>query len=389
MKKIKLFIVLFLAFTASFYVFDRYAVKGDKPVKVIPAVRIDEPGILNKTDLALQRSSNDFFNETLLRSRFNGAILVARSGRIVFEKYNGLKQLTDGDPIDSTTAFHLASVSKTITAMAILKLWEEGKLNLDKEISTYLNTFPYKNITVRNLLNHRSGLPNYLHFVENLGWNTDSMLTNQSLLDLMVQYQKKLHPGRANAYFDYCNTNYALLALIVEKVSKLSFGDYLDITFFKPIGMQHSFVFTPEKAPMVLPSYKFNNRLEPFTFLDGIYGDKNIYSTPRDLLKWNIALNNGSLFSEKTLDEAFKGYSYEKKGIRNYGLGWRLYEMPSGKKIIYHNGWWHGNNTVFMNLPADSTTIVVLGNKYNRSIYRAKKIAGVFDGYGIQLEEDD
>ena len=89
------------------------------------------------------------------------------------------------------------------------------------------------------------------------------------------------------------------------------------------------------------------------------------------------------------LDQAFKGYSYERRGVRNYGLGWRLYEMPSGKKIIYHNGWWHGNNTVFSRLPSDSTVIIVLGNKFNRSIYQAKKIAGVFSGYGIQLNEDD
>ena len=80
------------------------------------------------------------------------------------------------------------------------------------------------------------------------------------------------------------------------------------------------------------------------------------------------------MFTKATLAEAFKGYSHEKKGIKNYGLGWRLYELPSGKKIIYHNGWWHGNNTVFSRIPDDSTTIIVLGNKFNRSIYQAKKL---------------
>jgi len=124
-------------------------------------------------------------------------------------------------------------------------------------------------------------------------------------------------------------------------------------------------------------------------FLDAVYGDKNIYSTPRDMMKWDWALNPGNFFSQQTLDDAFKGYSYEKKGKRNYGLGWRLVEMPTGKKIVYHNGWWHGNNTVFSRLPSDSTVIIVLGNKFNRNIYRAKKIAGIFPGYGIQMEEDD
>jgi CubicO group peptidase (beta-lactamase class C family) len=124
-------------------------------------------------------------------------------------------------------------------------------------------------------------------------------------------------------------------------------------------------------------------------FLDAIYGDKNIYSTPRDMMKWDMALYDTSFFSQKIIDEAFKGYSYERKGVKNYGLGWRLYEMPSGKKIVYHNGWWHGNNTVFSRLPQDTTVIIVLGNKFNRSIYQAKKIAGIFEGYGITIDDDE
>ena len=139
----------------------------------------------------------------------------------------------------------------------------------------------------------------------------------------------------------------------------------------------------------VLPSYKFNKRKEQFTFLDGVYGDKNVYSTVRDMLEWDLAINDGKMFKKETLAAAFQGYSYEKKGLKNYGLGWRLYELPSGKKIIYHNGWWHGNNTVFSKFPADSTTIIVLGNKFNKSIYQAKKIIGIFDGYGFQFNEDD
>jgi len=139
----------------------------------------------------------------------------------------------------------------------------------------------------------------------------------------------------------------------------------------------------------VLPSFKFNNRKEPFTFLDAVYGDKNIYSTVRDILKFDLAINDGLLFKKETLNAAFQGYSYEQKGTKNYGLGWRLYELPSGKKIIYHNGWWHGNNTVFSKFPADSTTIIVLGNKFNKSIYQSKKIIGIFEGYGFQFNEDD
>lgn len=389
MKKIKLFLVLFFLFIFILYLLDHFFFREKELPKKHQEMELSEPKILLNEDLPLKSSSNDFYQSTLLKTRFNGAILVAKSGRIVFEQYNGLKGLTKGDPIDTVTSFHLASVSKTFTGMAVLKLWEEGMLQLDDDITTYLTGFPFMGISVRNLLSHRSGLPNYVHFIENMGWDTKKILTNDDLLQTIIENKHKLKPGKPNTYFEYCNTNYVLLALIIEKVSKLSYPQFLEKTFFKPIGMEHSFVFSMEKADSVLPSFKYNNQLEPFTYLDAVYGDKNIYSTPRDLLKWNLAINNGSLFKKQTLEEAFKGYSYERKGIRNYGLGWRLYEFPSGKKIIYHNGWWHGNNTVFLSLPKDSTTIIVLGNKYNSSIYKANKISAIFKGYDRQMNDND
>jgi CubicO group peptidase (beta-lactamase class C family) len=390
MQKLKLFIILFIAFSALFYFFDQY--RKPNPTNLIASIQkvnaAPNPAF-TAIDHALRNSSQHFFEETLLRSRFNGAILVARNGKIIFEHYQGLQNVLSGEPIDASTAFHLASVSKTFTAMAILKLWENAALLLDDPVAKYLEGFPFPLITIRNLLSHRSGLPNYVHFVEKLGWDTHRFVTNADILQLLIDHPDKLKPGRANAYFDYCNTNYALLALIVEKVSQIGFSEYLNTVFFKPLGMNNSFVYAVEMAEKVLPSYKFNNRKEPMMFLDAVYGDKNIYSTPRDMMKWDLALSNGQLFSEKTMEEAFKGYSYEKRGTRNYGLGWRLVEMPTGKKIIYHNGWWHGNNTVFSRLPDDSTAIIVLGNKYNRSIYQAKKIAGIFKGYGIQSDDDE
>lgn len=389
MQKFKLFFILFVAFAAIFYSIDQYSLTSTttEPSNAIEPVHVDPA--FTETDLALRKSSERFYEETLLRSRFNGAILVARNGKIIFEKYVGLEQVLSGEPIDSITAFHLASVSKTFTAMAVLKLWENKMLLLDEPVNKYLEGFPFSAITIRNLLSHRSGLPNYVHFVEKMGWDTQRFVTNQDILQMLIAHAEKLKPGRANAYFDYCNTNYALLALIIAKVTKLSFSEYLDQVFFKPLGMSNSFVYDVEMAESVLPSYRFNNQKESMMFLDGVYGDKNIYSTPRDMMKWDLALSEGKLFASKTLEEAYKGYSYERRGTRNYGLGWRLVEMPAGKKIIYHNGWWHGNNTVFSRLPDDSTAIIVLGNKFNRSIYQAKKIAGIFKGYGIQSDDDE
>lgn len=214
------------------------------------------------------------------------------------------------------------------------------------------------------------------------------MATNRDVLNFLIINKKQLNTLPPNRSFEYCNTNYALLALIIENMTDIPFKDYLEDTFFIPLGMKNTFVFTPDMKDKVLPSYNWKRQKEPYTFLDGVYGDKNIYSTPRDLFKWDLALTYSHLFKPEILESAFKGYSFEKRGVKNYGLGWRLYLYPD-KKIIYHNGWWHGNNTVFARLVDDSATVIVLGNKYNRKIYDAKKLYASFGNLPEDMEEDE
>lgn len=390
MLKIKVFFTLFFVFSSLFYfVENSFLASVSKTENTLNRIEIPLTTSLEPVEENLRKTSMKFFEESLVRTRFNGAMLVAHNGKIVFEEYLGLKEVVKGSPIDSVTAFHLASVSKTFTAMAILKLWENQQLNIDEKVEKYISGFPFQQITIRNLLSHRSGLPNYVYFAQQLGWDTKKYLHNDDMLRLLTVNASRLRIGRPNAYFDYCNTNYALLAIIIERVSGMSYAKFMEENFFKPIGMSNTYVFDINNTENVLPSFKYNNRKEPMMFLDAVYGDKNIYSTVRDMLKWDIALSSGSLFKNETLEQAYRGYSYEKRGVKNYGLGWRLYELPTGKKIVYHNGWWHGNNTVFSKLIQDSTTIIVLGNKFNRTIYQAKKIAGIFPGYGIQLEDDE
>ncbi len=178
-----------------------------------------------------------------------------------------------------------------------------------------------------------------------------------------------------NTRFSYCNSNYALLALLIEKVSGVKYAQYYAANFFQPLQMQNTFVFDTSMLQKVIPSYDWKGELIPYNFLDAVYGDKNIYSTPQDLLIWDKALNCCKIFKDSTLMEAFAPYSNEKPGIRNYGLGWRMNIYPNGKKMIYHNGWWHGNNAAFIRLIEDSATIIVFGNKFNRNIYHAKEMA--------------
>lgn len=344
---------------------------------------------LSKAEAEKYYSVTQSFYDLVLRpSGFNGAILVAKNGQVVFEKYAGEQHLGRKDSIDANTSFHLASVSKTFTGMATLKLWEEGKLDINQEVAAYLPGFNYPGVTVKTLLNHRSGLPNYVHVMEEKGWDRKVQVTNQDVLNFLITRKNDLLVGRPDRNFTYCNTNYALLALVIEKVSGKTFGQYLTDVFFKPLGMEHSFVFQPGMEENVVPSYNWKNKQEAFTYLDLVYGDKNVYSTPRDMLKWANALSYGNMFRKETLDAAYTGYSNERPGVKNYGLGWRLYLYPDNRKVIYHNGWWHGNNTVFTRLVDDSATVIILGNKYNRRIYDAKKLYSAFGSYDAQSGED-
>ncbi len=329
--------------------------------------------------------------DSALKSRgFNGGIVVAKNGNIVFEAYDGNAHLNRKEPIDSLSSFHIASVSKTFTAMAVLKLWQDGKLNIDDEYSKYFPAFNYPGVTIRNLLSHRSGLPNYLYFMETLGWDKKQLVKNEDVLNYLITRKAELtNISSPNTHFTYCNTNYALLALLVEKVSGTNFPNFLQQTFFIPLQMKHTFLFNSLDTSKVNPSYDWRGRQIPLGFLDGVYGDKNIYTTPRDLLKWDRALTGGKLFSPQTLEQAYAPYSNEKHGIKNYGLGWRMNIFPNGKKTIYHNGWWHGSNAAFLRLLPDSVAIIVIGNKYNRNIYHAKEMANLFGDYNGQGEEDE
>jgi len=350
----------------------------------------EKAAVLNSPTTKRQQAElSDFFSHKLLRTGFNGAMLVAKKGVTIFEQYHGIEDYQSKMLIGESSSFQLASVSKTFTGMGILWLMERGQLSLEDTLQRYFPTFPYMGITIRMLLNHRSGLPNYLYFSDSLWQNQDIFLTNAELLRMMEQHKPPVQ-HQPNTHFQYCNTNFALLASIIERVSGQKYPDFMRHTFFEPLGMTNTFVFDPTstKRPHQTTSHKYNLRPEPDTYLDGVFGDKGIYSTAQDMLKWDQALYTG-FFKPETLQQAFTPYSNEKPGVRNYGLGWRLMINPDSSKIIYHNGWWHGNNTVFCRLVQDSTTIIILGNKYDRGIYQAVKPIRAIMGHGDGDEEGE
>lgn len=338
----------------------------------------------------LHNECDRWFDSILKKSGFNGGILVAKGGNIIYENYKGTANLGATDTITSSTPFHIASVSKTFTAMATLKLAQERRLNIDDEFSKYFPTFNYPGVTIKTLLNHRSGLPNYIHFMEKLWKDKKVHVKNQDVYDYLVNRKSEMENiARPNSRFSYCNTNFALLALLIEKVTDTSYPLYIKTHIFKPLKMENSFVYTPDMANTVPPNYDWRGNKIPMMFLDDTYGDKNIYSTVEDLLKWDRVLATNLIFSKATLDSAFTPYSNEKAGVKNYGLGWRMDLLPNGKKIIFHNGWWHGNNAAFIRLIDQDATIIAVSNRFASTTYKAKQLANIFTHYfDINLDEE-
>jgi CubicO group peptidase (beta-lactamase class C family) len=350
-------------------------------------IQIADPTPISAAEKArIFQSSEEWYNRMLRATRFNGGMIVAKKGNIIFERYNGNAHIFGKDTINANTSLHVASISKTFTAMAVVKLWQDGKLNLDDQFSKYFPQFNYPGVTIRTLLCHRSGLPNYLYFMADLGWDQSKFVRNENVLTTLIDRKSELKFTPANTHFEYCNTNYALLGLLLEKITGKKLPEFLKETFFVPLQMKNTFIYTDADSAKTTPSYDWRNKMYPFAFLDKVYGDKNVFTTPRDLLIWDRALSIGKIFKPEVLEEAYKPYSNERRGIKNYGLGWHMFIYPKGPKVIYHNGWWHGSNAVFIRLLQDSATIIVIGNKFNHNIYKAKDLTDIF---GIKSTDAD
>lgn len=334
-----------------------------------------------------------FFESNLLRNPgiFSGGILVAKGGNILFEHYSGFQDFPRKEnPITDTNSIHIASTSKTFTGMATLLLVQQKKLSLQDTVGKFFQNWPYSGVTIKDLLNHRSGIPNYLYFMGDSNWDPHKMATNQDVLEVILKERPAKHAA-PNKRFEYSNTNYVLLALIIEKVTARSFPDFMREEIFEPLQMKHSFVFQLQDTARATPSFQPGGSLWAFDYLDLTYGDKNIYSTPRDLLKWDQILYTNQLISAKLMEAAYSPYSFERPGTHNYGLGWRLELLPNNKKIIYHFGRWHGNNSAFTRLVDEKVTIIILGNKFNRYIYsvahHSYDLFGIYNQEAIKEEE--
>ncbi len=320
-----------------------------------------------------------------------GSFLVAKGDEILYEGYRGYTQDNKQAPVNDTVALHVASISKSITAMAVMKLIEAGKLQLDDPLTKYFPGFPYPKVTVFTLLSQRSGLPKYEYFIEKITPKpaelSKEFISNKDILNLLIKYKPEL-ARETDTGFMYCNTNYALLALLVEQVTKTPFPEAMQQIVFLPLKMKHTYILQEKDMESAAKSfYQRGPRVYPYDRLDLIYGDKNVYTTPRDLLNFSKAMFAKNFLRDDLQKMVFEPYSNERPGINNYGLGFRMKVFNENEKLTYHNGWWHGTNSVFGHLLKSNVTIIAIGNKYSSRVYTSLALSGLFENFPFETEK--
>lgn len=324
---------------------------------------------------------DDFMKRLHHNRSFNGNVLVAKNGKIIYQNAIGWADYLHRDSLKINSKFELASVTKPFTSTAILMLVEQGKIRLDQDVREFFPNFPYEGITVERLLTHRSGMMNYVYFVDGL-WKKQKKderkgITNMDVMNLIAQYK----PARYSApgvKFHYNNSNFMVLGAIIEKVSGKSYADFLKENIFKPIGMKNTAVYSKavyDKIPVDVVGHDRGTWRYSVAqnFLDGPVGDKGVYSTVQDLFLFDRALRDGRLLKKATLDSAYTPHSKMERGHFNYGFGWRLF-IDGNHKVAYHTGWWHGFRHIYLRDLDKDITIVLLTNLSNGSLHQLDEL---------------
>jgi len=305
--------------------------------------------------------------ETFFTPDFNGTILLYKDGHL-YKKAIGFRDLKRKERMQTDDVFQLASVSKTVTATAVMLLVQEGRIGLDSFVTLYLPDFPYQHVTVRHLLNHRSGLANYMYYTDTFWKDTARYMSNRDFYSFMLRSKPApyMEPDKS---FSYCNTNFAFLAVLVEQVSGKAFHSFVEDRIFKPAGMRNSFYMGHKPARVkakVLTGRYDHYEYSGKYYMDGILGDKSLFSNVEDLFLFHLALSEGRLLKPEFLQMMQEpSYAHNVYG-GSYGLGFRLMKTPGGQ-WTYHNGWWRGFWTSFWNRFDRKACMVILTNNKRSS----------------------
>ena len=331
------------------------------------------------TSAQVSSSQIDSIFASLKSSNAPGAaVLVVYKGKPVFRRGYGVTDLRTLHPIDERTNFRLASFTKQFTAAAVMLLVRDGKLHYDDHLTDIFLEFPAygKSITIRNLLNHTSGLPDYEDLLmkqyPNIPENKVPQILDAGVLKLLEQQSSgKFVPG---SKWEYSNSGYAVLAMIVEKASGKSFGEFLQERIFTPLKMKNTLAY--EKGKNEVPQRAYGHSKDDGAWREtdqsptsAVLGDGGIYSSLDDLAKWDRALRDHTLLSNEEVQPALTpvqprdGASKSPDGKPvSYGFGWFL-NPYRGHKRISHDGNTIGFRTTIQRFPDDNLTIIVLANR--------------------------
>ncbi len=297
------------------------------------------------------------------KGKFNGAVLVSEHSKVIYKKGFGYANYEEKKPNHVQSCFRLASVTKQFTAMAIMILSDRGKLGYEDDIRKYLPTLPYKGITIRHLLVHTSGLPDYMVLFDKK-WDKEKLAYKEDILRLLAEHHPPVDFAPGEKY-EYCNTGYSLLACIVERASGLKFSVFMQKNIFTPLDMQSTLLTTGQKdQPIKNRVYGYSSSFEntDHHYLNGIVGDGGIYSTLGDMFKWDQGLYNVKLVKKSTMAEALTPYKLNDGSTSDYGFGWRLFRGTK-PDVIEHGGSWAGFRTLIRRDLKNQNAIILLSNK--------------------------
>jgi CubicO group peptidase (beta-lactamase class C family) len=366
MKRKTLLIVLLLLVAGSVFLCSRRC-GHEVPVLNVDSLFID----LNKEIIAKRAKQADKVFTDMSRNGLNGVVLYAEQGVVVYEKAFGWRDLTkrQKDALRVDDAFQLSSDSKMFTAEAVMLLKADGKLDYDDDIRRYIPELPYEGVTIRMLLTHRSGLPRYDSMADEFWPDRKKPFSNDALIKMLVDKKPEVYNAPDVVYF-YNNINYALLATVVERVSGQRFEDFMRERIFEPVGMGSSYIYSMRDVAEVstyVPTdvqghdlYRKGPVKTQNDYLNGVMGDKIMYSTVEDIWRYNQALDVHLLLPDSLQAEAFVPGSPDWKNGENYGFGWRLsQEFPD---IYFHFGWWKGYRSAIIRDERRHRFLVILGN---------------------------
>ncbi|MFC2141096.1 serine hydrolase domain-containing protein [Acidobacteriota bacterium] len=332
----------------------------------------------------LAKKINLFLEKTYPANEPGAAVLAVKDGKIILRKGYGMANLELGIPIKPEMVFRIGSITKQFTAVAIIKLVEEGKLSVTDDITKYLKDYPTHGhkITIHHLLNHTSGIKSYTNVQKMFSLMRKDM-TVKELIDFFKNQPMDFAPGAA---YLYNNSGYVLLGAIIEKISGKSYETYIHENIFKPLGMSSSYYGSNTRIiPLRASGYKKEKKdimNADYLSMTLPYAAGSLLSTVDDLHRWYQALEAGKVISQKSLEQMYTPTKLNNGKTQNYGYGWSLGTLFE-EKIIHHGGGINGFSTYALRVPEKKVFVTVLTNFPERQAsasYVSKWIAAVLCG---------